>query len=236
MSIRDIDNYDLFKRFFGNSGSNRREFFGIDPFRAFEDMQQEMGRIFSQINNIQTNAPKELVREYQTPDGGTVREVGPIVYGYSMTIGPDGKPRVREFGNVNSLGQVIGRATAGIEGGVSSSSSSSGRSNIGNNKNGDNSQITVEREPLVDVNVTDKEVKVVMEMPGIKKDEIRINAYDGEVEVIANNLQRKYHKTIELPQDSDIESVKSTYNNGILEITFGKKKNMKPKGREIKVE
>jgi hypothetical protein len=26
--------------------------------------------------------------------------MGPFVYGYSMTIGPDGKPRVREFGNV----------------------------------------------------------------------------------------------------------------------------------------
>jgi HSP20 family protein len=234
MSIRDIDNYDLFKRFFGNSGSNRRGFFGIDPFRAFEDMQQEMERMFSQINNIQTNAPKELVREYQTPDGGTVREVGPIVYGYSMTIGPDGKPKVREFGNVNSIGQAMGKATAGIEGGVSSGSG--GRTNNGNSKNVDNSQITVEREPLVDVNVTDKEVKVVMEMPGIKKDEIRINAYDGEVEVFANNPQRKYHKTIELPLDSDIESVKSTYNNGILEITFNKKKNMKPKGREIKIE
>ena len=48
--------------------------------------------------------PKELVREYQTPEGEKVREVGPIVYGYSMTIGPDGKPHVREFGNVKSLG------------------------------------------------------------------------------------------------------------------------------------
>jgi HSP20 family protein len=41
-----------------------------------------------------------LVREYITPEGGEVREVGPVVYGYSMTVGPDGKPRVREFGNV----------------------------------------------------------------------------------------------------------------------------------------
>ena len=53
---------------------------------------------------FQPNAPKELVREYQTPEGEKVREVGPIVYGYSMTIGPDGKPHVREFGNVKSLG------------------------------------------------------------------------------------------------------------------------------------
>jgi HSP20 family protein len=37
-------------------------------------------------------APKELAREYQTPEGEKVREIGPIVYGYSMTIGQDGNP------------------------------------------------------------------------------------------------------------------------------------------------
>ena len=60
--------------------------------------------MFNTFNDVSTNPPKELVREYQTPEGEKVREVGPIVYGYSMTIGPDGKPHVREFGNVKSLG------------------------------------------------------------------------------------------------------------------------------------
>ena len=59
-----------------------------------------MERMFNQFNDMSTNAPKELVREYETQEGDKVREVGPIVYGYSMTIGPDGKPRIREFGNV----------------------------------------------------------------------------------------------------------------------------------------
>ena len=34
------------------------------------------------------------------PEGGKVREVGPMRYGYLMTVGPEGKPRIREFGNV----------------------------------------------------------------------------------------------------------------------------------------
>ena len=46
----------------------------------------------------------------------------------------------------------------------------------------------------------------------------------------------KYHETIELPQEIDIESAKSTYNNGILEVTFNRKKETKPKGKEIKIE
>jgi len=73
-------------------------------------------------------------------------------------------------------------------------------------------------------------------MPGIKKEDIKINAFDGEVEVIADNPQRRYHKNIEIPQEADIETARSTYNNGILEVTFDIKKNIKPKGKEIKIE
>ena len=72
-------------------------------FRGFDEMRSQMERQFEeQFKNFQSTAPKELVREYQTTEGGKIREVGPIVYGYSMTIGPDGKPKVREFGNVRS--------------------------------------------------------------------------------------------------------------------------------------
>lgn len=39
---------------------------------------------------------------------------------------------------------------------------------------------------------------------------------------------------MELPQEADIETAKSTYNNGILEVTFSKKENAVPKGTEKK--
>ena len=224
MSFFNTNPYDFFRRFLSSSrgnieraeggGARQGDWTRRDFFREFEDMQREMERMFEeQFGDIQSKAPKELVREYQTPNGEKVREVGPIVYGYSMTIGPDGKPYVREFGNVKSLG------SAGV-GGIKP-------------------QISAEREPLADINSTDNEVKVVLEMPGIKKEDIKINAFDGSVEVIADNnsnAQRKYHKTIKLPEDADIETARSTYNNGILEITFDKKKIVKPKGKEVKVE
>ena len=112
MNIRQIDNHnddDWFNRFFdfgGMRGSGWSGMFDMDPFKEFEDMEEQMGRMFGQLKDIHTNAPKELIREYQTPDGAKVKEVGPLVYGYSMTIGPDGKPKVREFGNVKSPGQL----------------------------------------------------------------------------------------------------------------------------------
>ncbi len=214
MSIRDINPYDWYRRFFGGS----RDAFGgwnfDDMFREFDEVRKDMNRTFSeQFKNIQNIVPKDLVKEYDTPEGGKVREVGPIVYGYSMTIGPDGKPNIREFGNVKS-------PYSGRGGGFSYQQPS----------------ISSEREPLVDISSTDKEVKVVAEMPGIKKENIKINAYESTVEITSDDPQRKYHKVVDLPIEADTETAKSTYNNGIMEVVFSKKKQTKPKGKEIKVE
>ena len=69
----------------------------------FEEMRKEMERMFEETLQDVERVPKDLVKEYQTPSGGKVRQVGPLVYGYSVTIGPDGKPVVREFGNVKPM-------------------------------------------------------------------------------------------------------------------------------------
>ncbi len=96
--------------------------------------------------------------------------------------------------------------------------------------------ISGEREPLADITTSDKEVKVILEMPGVNKENLRINAYDNSVEVKSEDPQRKYHRVMEIPPEADIETVKSTYKNGILEIVFKKKEQTKPKGKEVKVE
>jgi HSP20 family protein len=210
MSNKDITPYDWYKRLFsGRSPFGSWNF--NDLFREFDEMRNQMERTFSEpFKNIENRVPKDLVKEYETPEGGKVREVGPIVYGYSMTIGPDGKPNIREFGNVKS--PFAGRGLF------------------------EQPSISSEREPLVDISSTDREVKVIVEMPGIKKENIKINAYENSVEIISDDPQRKYHKVIDLPPEADIETVKSIYNNGILEIVFNKKKQTKSKGKEIKVE
>ncbi len=77
--------------------------FGPWGFPDIDEMMREMERAFSdQFKQLEKELPKSLVRESKTPDGGVRKEIGPIVYGYSVTIGPDGKPVVREFGNVRS--------------------------------------------------------------------------------------------------------------------------------------
>jgi HSP20 family protein len=135
-----------------------------------------------------------------------------------MTIGPDGRPRVKEFGNARSL-----FGPRGVSG--------SGASAIGK------PLIAGEIEPLSDITIADKEVKVIVEMPGIDKKDIKISTYDSSVEIsTADTAKRKYRSVIELPPEADTGTVRSTYNNGILEITFRKKEQRKPEGKEIKVE
>ena len=50
------------------------------------------------------------------------------------------------------------------------------------------------------VNTTDKEVKVVAEIPGIDKQNIKVNAYDNSVEITTNHLKQKLKQLIELQQ------------------------------------
>jgi HSP20 family protein len=208
MSFWDIEPEDWLRGGRRLSGGHRGDIFG-----QFEEMRREMERMFEdQFKDMQTKAPKDLIREDETPEGRKVREMGPFVYGYSMTIGPDGKPRVREFGNIRSplAGFGLGASNRPL--------------------------ISSEREPLADITITDKEVKVVFEMPGVNKEHIKINVNDNSVEVNSNDPQRKYHEVIDLPPEVNIETAKSTYKNGILEIIFNKKKESQTKGKDIKIE
>jgi HSP20 family protein len=68
-----------------------------DVDKIFEEMEKMMEEEF---RDFTSRVPKDYVRERKLPDGSTAREFGPFVYGYSMKVGPDGKPEIREFGNV----------------------------------------------------------------------------------------------------------------------------------------
>jgi HSP20 family protein len=206
-----IEPFDWFNRYFGraNRPSRRRDslFGGFDDFRR--EMEEEFEDMFRDFRDIENRVPKDLVKEFQTEDGTKVRQIGPLVYGSTTTIGPDGRPVVREFGNVRpsgSSGSPYSRPT-----------------------------ITSERQPLSEVSSTDKEVTVTVELPGVAKEQIKINAYDNQVEVTTDDPKRRYHEVIELPTTVDLESVKSTFANGLLQITFNRASG-KSKGKSIKID
>ncbi|MDA4127124.1 MAG: Hsp20/alpha crystallin family protein [Thaumarchaeota archaeon] len=165
--------------------------FGPWGFPDIEEMMREMERAFSeQFKDLERELPKNLVRESKTPDGDVKKEIGPIVYGYSVTIGPDGKPVVREFGNVR---RSEGKPWKAVQD---------------------------RREPLVDVVTSGKEVRVIAEMPGVKKEDINVTVNEKSVVISVDKEDRGYHKELDLPGVVDSKRARSAYNNGILEVTI----------------
>ena len=156
-------------------------------FEQFEGGFEEMFKDFEM--------PKELVRERKLPDGATVREMGPFVYGYSFSIGPDGKPVIREFGNVKPS---MGGGPFGVP-----------RPKL---------SIKEEREPLVDTIVHDDVVKVVAELPGVERSDITLQCDGRNLSLKVDTEKRRYHKELALPVEVDPDTSKASYKNGVLEL------------------
>lgn len=197
LTLEDDENEDL---------RRRASPFGRRGFPDIEDMMREMERAFSeQFKDLERELPKSLIRESKTPEGGVKKEIGPIVYGYSVTIGPDGKPVVREFGNV---------------------------------KKGDGGswkQIQDKREPLVDLVTSAKDIRVIAELPGVQKEDIEVKIGEKSLTISVDRVDRRYFKELELPAEVEPNGAKSSYNNGILELTIPLK-SPKTKGVRVRVD
>ena len=146
--------------------------------------------------------PKDYVKERKLPDGSTTKEFGPFVYGYSMKIGPDGKPEIREFGNIK-------KSLKGPE-------------------------VKEERAPLVDVVETETEIRVVVELPGVEKTDIKLHGTEDSLTISVDTPQSKYYKDVTLPTKVKVKEAKSSYKNGVLEVVLPKAEApKKPKGESI---
>ena len=82
------------------------------------------------------------------------------------------------------------------------------------------------REYFEDVIVTDENIKAVTQLPiNNRREDIQVIAYsDNSVSIsYLNSEGKRSSHTLALPYSIDIETAKSTYRNGILEITFNRK-------------
>jgi HSP20 family protein len=192
----------------------RNPFFGNWFFGDIEDMMREMEEMMErEFSQFKTRIPNDLKRERKLPDGSTIPEWGPFVYGYSMTIGPDGKPKIREFGNIKPSSDP---ETCGI--------------------NQPCLDVKEEREPLVDIVDTDGEIKVIVELPGVEKEDIKLSGTENKLTISVEAPERKYFKEIKVPAKIDPKKAKTSYKNGVLEVTLAKIEEKKPSGEQIKVE
>jgi len=192
----------------------RSPFFGNWFFGDIEDMMREMEEMMERnFEQFRTRIPEQMKRERKLPDGSTVPEWGPFVYGYSMTIGPDGKPKIREFGNVKPSNDA---ETCGL--------------------NKPCLDVKQEREPLVDIVDAEEEIKVIAELPGVAKEEIKLSGTPEKLTISVDTPQRKYYKQIGIPSKIDPKKAKTSYKNGVLEVTLPKIEEKQSNGEPIKIE
>ena len=165
-------------------------------------------RIFEELDREFSDAEQMLSRMFRTArESNTVGDTFPYYYGYQITVGPDGRPKIREFGN----------AKPGSKGLM---------------------QQSAVREPLVDTSFNENEnlVTITAEMPGITKQDVKLEVEDGLVTIHAEKGDKKYHTELPVASELDADTAKATYTNGILDLKIKLKRPLKPKAREIKVD
>ena len=157
----------------------------------------EIDRIFKKMSESFFDA-NGMIEEFNGNSNS-----GPLFYGYTMTIGPDGKPSVQEYGNVKPDRPLVSDA----------------------------------REAIVDTIVDEKDrvVKLIAEMPGVEKTDVKILVDKNVVSVTAERGEKKYHCKVPLQQKVDENSAKATYKNGILQLVF-KLVEKKQTGKRVEVE
>jgi len=82
-----------------------------------------------------------------------------------------------------------------------------------------------EREPIVDIFEEKDHIRVMVELPGVKENEINLDIGDNTLTISADTSARKYYKKVELQNPINRDAVESRYRNGILEVKLGKAKN-----------
>jgi HSP20 family protein len=102
----------------------------------------------------------------------------------------------------------------------------------------------------VDIIDEDDKIKVIADLPGFKKKDIGIHIENGYLVIRARRKEEKkeegrgyirqerrygeIYRRIALPTEVNVEEVKATYNNGVLEVTLPKSE--KAQKKTIKIE
>lgn len=75
-------------------------------------------------------------------------------------------------------------------------------------------------EPFSDIVTEDDDLRVTLEVPGVKKQDISLECTVNSLSVKAQTQRKKFNKILALPCDIEPDSAHAVYNNGILEVTF----------------
>ncbi len=171
----------------------------FDDFFDFGDVDREFERMRQYMDRIMRRAVRgELSQE----------EHGPYVYGFSMRLGPDGKPQIEEFGNTKPSKRLEGDGQFEI----------------------------AEREPLTDVLESEDSISITLEIPGVEKDDIELTVKEDKISINVDTPQHRYFKEVPMKVTVDPDTSKATYKNGVLDVTLKKRHTEDSSGKKVKIE
>lgn len=105
--------------------------------------------------------------------------------------------------------------------------------------------------PATDYWETDKEVRMELDLPGIDKGDVEINATGDSLEIKAQKKHeskeekkgfrrieracQSFYRKLPLPEYADTENIDAKLENGVLKISMPKKQLEAPKAKQIEV-
>ena len=104
--------------------------------------------------------------------------------------------------------------------------------------------------PALDLYQTTDDIIALVELPGLRKEEIEISLHDGVLTISGERKDEtpegdktarterivgKFRRSVSLPTRVDADKVTATYKDGILTITMPKAEEVKPKQIQVNV-
>ncbi len=164
------------------------EFFGADEIRRmFEEIDRFFEEIMKRFGELTPEDLRDITRELERRGART------YVYGFSITIGPDGRPVIREFGNVP---RRRGEKAVIVE----------EREPLVDVFERDDEIVVVAEMPGVEKD----------------KISVKVLEDERTLIISGSDSDRRYYKEVDLPARVDPSSLKMTYKNGVLEVRLKK--------------
>ena len=122
---------------------------------------------------------------------------------------------------------------------------------LARSESGQNMLAVADWAPSVDISETDSEYLIKGEIPGVKKEDVKVTIQDGMLTIQGERKQekeekgKKFHRiersygsfvrSFRVPGDADENSVKAEFKDGMLNVTLAKSAKAKPKAIEVSV-
>ena len=116
---------------------------------------------------------------------------------------------------------------------------------------GEGGRMVVEWSPSADISETEKEYLIRAELPGVKKEDVKVTIEDGVITISGERKYEKEHKdekthrvesfygqfsrSFSVPDNVDVEAIRAEAKDGILKVRLPKRTPDRPKSMQVEV-